>query len=85
MATKRKKITLKYLVYILLAFVLTTVVVDVVRISNYEMMPKKPLERIEGQKHDQIQYDLANGKDSIDWSGLDGTLVENTTVLISDW
>ena len=74
MRFNRKKIKVKHLLYIILAFVVATLIIDLIRISNYEMMPKKPLERIEGQRHDQIQYDLANGADSIDWSGLDGTL-----------
>lgn len=74
MTLKRKKIKFKHLVYFLIAFIISTVLVDFVRISKYEITPMKPIEKIDGQNHDRIQYDLANGKTDIDWSGLDGTL-----------
>lgn len=74
MTLAKKKFKLKYLFYFLFAFVITTVIVDFIRISKYEVIPMKPIEKIEGQNHDQIQYDLANGLTNIDWSGLDGTL-----------
>jgi len=74
MTKAKNKFKFKHLLYIFIAFIISTLIVDFVRISKYEIIPKKPLERIEGQNHDQIQYDLANEKDSIDWSGLDGTL-----------
>lgn len=74
MRSKQKRFKPKHLLYIILAFVISTLIIDFIRISKYEIMPKKPIVRIEGQNHDQIQYDLSKGKDSIDWSGLDGTL-----------
>jgi hypothetical protein len=74
MTAKKIKFKLKHLLYILLAFVISTLTIDFIRISNYEVIPMKPIDGIEGQNHDQIQYDLANGTTNIDWSGLDGTL-----------
>ncbi len=74
MAQAKRKFKYKHLLYLILAFVVVTLIVDFIRISNYEIMPKKPLVNIQGQNHDQIQYDLANGKTDIDWSGIDGTL-----------
>ncbi len=72
--TSKKKIKIKHLVLILLLFVVATTVVDLIRISKYEVIPKRPVENIERQEHDKIQYELANGSDSVDWTGLDGTL-----------
>jgi hypothetical protein len=74
MTSKKKKIKLKHLLYILLTLVISTIIIDVIRISKYEVIPMKPVENIERQNHDKIQYDLANGVTDIDWSGLDGTI-----------
>jgi hypothetical protein len=73
MASK-KKVKFKHLIFILLGFVVATIVVDFIRISKYEIIPKRPVKGIERQEHDKIQYELANGSDSVDWTGLDGTL-----------
>ncbi len=74
MTKSKKKFKIKHLLYILIAFIVSTLIVDFVRISKYEILPKKPIEGIDGQNHDHIQYNLANGKTDIDWSGLDGTM-----------
>ena len=74
MTSKKKKIKIKHLLLLLLLFIVSTLIVDFIRISNYEIIPMKPEVKIEGQNHDHIQYSLANGKTDIDWSGLDGTL-----------
>ena len=74
MTAKKKKFKLKHLLLILLVLVISTLIVDFIRISKYKVLPQRPVEDINGQNHDQIQYDLANGKTDIDWSGLDGTL-----------
>ena len=73
MTSQKKKFKLKYLIYILLAIVVSSLIIDFIRISKYEVIPKKPSEKLE-LKQDQIQYDLANGVTEIEWNGLDGTL-----------
>lgn len=67
------KFKIKYLLLLLLVGILATTVVDVIRISNYELIPMRPVEKIDLQV-DNIQYELANGATEIDWSRLDGTL-----------
>lgn len=70
---KKKKFKIKHFLLFLLVFIITTLIIDFIRISKYEVIPIKPSENLNGQ-HDQIQYNLANGKEDINWSGLDGTL-----------
>jgi len=69
----KKKYKPKHLTCILIALVVSSIFFDLIRISKYEVIPKHPGEKLDGN-HDQIQYDLAKGKEDIDWSGLDGTL-----------
>jgi len=71
---KRKEFRFIHVVLFLVLFVAVTVVIDLVRISNYEVIPKRPLENIHTQEN-QVYYDLVNYPDSaMDWSRLDGTL-----------
>jgi len=67
------KFKLKHLLLLLLIFIISTLIIDLIRISRYEIIPSRPEVNLNGQ-HDQIQYDLANGKEDIEWSGLDETL-----------
>ncbi|MCY1718867.1 hypothetical protein OU798_00845 [Prolixibacteraceae bacterium Z1-6] len=69
----KKRFKVKYILIILFLFAGISVVVDLVRISNYEIIPMRPVEKIDLQQ-DQVYYDLVNGVDSIDWNRLDGTL-----------
>jgi len=62
-----------YLLLGLLIFVIGTVIIDLIRISEYKLYPKKPSEKINLQQ-DQIYYDLIHEVDDLDWSRLDGTL-----------
>jgi hypothetical protein len=64
---------LKYLFIAILIIAISTVILDVVRISSYKSIPRKPRSKTQ-PSHNQIYYDLANGKEDIDWSQLDGTL-----------
>jgi len=64
---------LKHIFILLFLFVIATVVIDLVRVSKYQIIPKKPSEGIE-LKQDEIYYELTKGADEIDWKRLDGTL-----------
>ncbi len=56
-----------------LLFVIIITAMDLLRISEYKVIPKDPAEKIEtGQ--DQLYFDLVKGAVEIDWSRLDGTL-----------
>ncbi len=68
-----RNIKLKHFVFLLIAFVISTIIIDVVRISGYDVIPAKPSVKIDC-KQDQVQYDLANGVSDINWNDLDGTL-----------
>jgi len=68
-----RRFKLKHVLFLFLAFVISTIVIDLIRISSNEVIPAKPVEALDG-KHDQIQYELARGSSEIDWSGLDATL-----------
>lgn len=68
-----KMIKLKHLLYIFIALIVSTLIIDVVRISNYEVIPMGPRANVK-QYHDEMQWDLANGKAIADWSLLDPTL-----------
>ena len=63
----------KRVVIFMVVLIITTLVMDLIRISKYEVLPMKPKEKLH-MEHDQIYYDLVNGAEDIDWSGLDGTL-----------
>ena len=64
---------LKHIFILLFLFVIVTVVIDLVRISKYQVIPKKPSEGIE-LKQDELYYELTKGAKEIDWKRLDGTL-----------
>jgi len=73
-----KRFKLKYFILTLLAAVIIITAVDLIRISNYEIIPMKPKEEINCQQ-DQVYFELANDSTEIDWNRLDGTLkfIEN--------
>jgi len=68
-----KKIKIRHLFYLLLLIIVKTVIVDVIRISNYEIVQRRPTENLD-VRVDEIQYKLANGETEIDWNQLDGTI-----------
>lgn len=72
------KFKLKHLLLLLLLFIISTVIIDVFRISKYEIIPMRPSKNIDCQQ-DQVYYDLVNDTLEIDWTRLDGTLqyIEN--------
>jgi hypothetical protein len=73
-----KKIRLKHFLLFLLLFIISTVVIDLIRISKYEIIPGKPHENIDCQQ-DDVYFELVNDTLEIDWNRLDGTLefIEN--------
>jgi hypothetical protein len=68
-----KKIRLKHFLLFLLLFIISTVVIDLIRISKYEIIPGRPDENIDLQQ-DDIYFELSNDTADIDWNRLDGTL-----------
>jgi hypothetical protein len=68
-----RKFKLKYILVFLFTLIVSTAISDVIRISEYEVIPSKPDKKIDC-KQDQVQYDLAKGKIDINWNDLDGTL-----------
>ena len=71
--SNRKKSVLLRIIILLLLFTAITVVIDLMRISKYEIIPMRPSEGIRGE-HDQVYYELVNGATEIDWERLNGTL-----------
>lgn len=63
----------KHFLLLLFVFVLATVVIDLIRISKYQVIPKRPSERIDSRQN-ELYYELVNGGVDIDWTRLDGTL-----------
>ena len=62
--------------YILMLVLLAVVVItgiDFMRISSYEIAPRRPQQQIQLEQ-DQIYKELVAGKQNIDWSRLEGTL-----------
>ena len=68
-----KKFKLKYFIFLLTAMVISTVLVDLIRISKYEIIPMKPEPGINCQQ-DQVYFELINDSTKMDWNRLDGTL-----------
>lgn len=62
-----------YLLILFGVLVAATIVVDLFRISTYKTYPQRPEKNIQTRQN-QIYWNLANGKNDIDWSSLDGTL-----------
>jgi hypothetical protein len=58
---------------LLFFFVLATVLIDIIRISGYQVIPRRPSEKID-LRQDAIYWDLVNGTKDIQWEHLDGTL-----------
>ena len=63
----------RHVILLLLLFMVASIAFDLIRISRYKVIPKKPSERIHLQQ-DALYYELANGEDSVEWERLDGTL-----------
>lgn len=72
------KFKLKYFFLALIAAVIVITVVDLIRISKYEIIPMKPVEKINLQQ-DEVYFELVNDTVEMDWNRLDGTLkfIEN--------
>jgi len=74
MAKRKRGFKLTSVLLFLLLFIAVTVVIDFVRISKYEVIPKRPVESIHTEEN-QVYYDLVNYPDSaMDWNRLDGTM-----------
>ena len=67
------KFRLKHFFLLLFVFVLATIVIDLIRISKYQVIPQRPSERIDSRQN-ELYYELVNGGIDIDWTRLDGTL-----------
>jgi hypothetical protein len=70
---KEGKIKIKHFLLLLLISIISTIVIDYARISEYKKIPGRPAKNID-LKLNELQYQLANGEDEIDWSQLDGGL-----------
>jgi hypothetical protein len=57
----------------LLLVIVAIIIADIIRISKYETIPGRPSENID-LKLNELQYQLANGEEDIDWSQLEGGL-----------
>ena len=64
---------LRYFILIIVSGIIITVIVDLIRISQYKIIPMKPEKEIDCQQ-DKIYYELVNDTAVIDWNRLDGTL-----------
>jgi len=73
MKTGMRRIKFKHLLGLLLLLIVATLVIDFIRISRYEIIPKRPDKHIDSQQN-QVYYDLVKDSSQIDWSRLDGTL-----------
>lgn len=69
----RRKLKLWHIILVLFGAALIITAIDFVRISNYDVHPGRPSEKIHVAP-DQVYRDLKDGKQDIDWSRLDGTL-----------
>lgn len=67
------KVGFKYILILILLLIVSSVIIDLVRISKYKTIPIKPELNIACQQ-DQIYFELVNGASEIDWNRLDGTL-----------
>jgi hypothetical protein len=68
-----KRFKLKYFILALLSALIVITAVDLIRISNYKIIPMRPEISIDLQQ-DQIYFELVNGASEMDWNRLDGTL-----------
>ena len=66
-------INLRYLAYLLLSFIVVTIIVDLIRIDSYKIHPRRPDTQIDLEQN-EIYYELARGIQEIDWKRLNGTL-----------
>lgn len=67
------KSTWKFIVILIGLIVVITISIDLVRITSYEVYPKKPKEDIHLAQN-EIYYKLVKGAQDLDWDRLDGTL-----------
>lgn len=64
---------LKHFFILLALLVILTIVLDLVRITRYEVIPRRPSENID-LRQDELYWKLVNGNPGIRWEDLDGTL-----------
>lgn len=69
----RGKLRLKHFFIVLALGVATTLVLDLLRISRYRVIPRRPSESID-LRQDEIYWKLVHGSEEIRWEDLDGTL-----------
>lgn len=69
----KQNIKLKHILFLLLLFVVSTLVIDYIRISGYETVKMNPNKKYDNAQN-QIQWELANGKTITNWNRLDSTL-----------
>jgi hypothetical protein len=67
------KIKLKHIFYLIGVAIVTSLIVDVIRISSYDTHFMKPKKKM-GLEHGEVYYELSNGERNIDWNRLDKTL-----------
>lgn len=72
-AKVKKGFKWRYLAGLILVVIISTVAIDLYRISNYEIYPMKSKVKINSQQ-DQVYFDLVNDSTNIEWNRLDGTL-----------
>ncbi|HPE75245.1 MAG TPA: hypothetical protein PLC80_04120 [Draconibacterium sp.] len=73
MAYKKIKFKIRHLLFLFLLFIISTVIIDLIRITKYEIIPKNSEEKIDCRQ-DRVYFDLVNDSAKIDWNDLDGTL-----------
>ena len=69
----KRKLKLWHIILVLFGAALIITAIDFARISNYDVHPGRPSEKIHVDP-DQVYRELKDGKQDIDWSRLDGTL-----------
>lgn len=69
----RRKFKLRHFLFGALIIIIFSIIVDFIRITNYEVVNPKPKEKFRTEQ-DQVYFDLVNETGEIDWSRLDNTL-----------
>ena len=64
---------LRHFFFLLALFVTLTIVLDLIRISRYQVVPRRLSENID-LRQDELYWKLVNGSEEIRWEDLDGTL-----------
>ncbi|HEC45142.1 MAG TPA: hypothetical protein ENI20_20240 [Bacteroides sp.] len=70
---QKRKFKIRYLLILLLIFIITTVIIDFIRISSYEIHSKQPDPNIVCEQN-EIYLDLVNEAPEIEWDRITGTL-----------